>query len=153
MDQNLGETSRPSCTYFSPDALTKVDDAGPNNKSPALVSEAVVGCVKGEYIAQGWVSAIPDEAPSGVSIQSDHEEKRQVVGVPKGFKALLADLLVSSCIHEHHDKEHEVSSDASWLGVVDLQCKLLSDFCYCLLDIFSRSILKGGGQTYGFSRH
>lgn len=153
MDQNLGETSRPSCTYFSPDALTKVDDAGPNNESPALVPETVVGCVKGECFAPKWVSGIPDEAPGGMRIQSNHEEKRQVVGVPKRFKALLADLLMSSCIHEYHDKEHEVSSDASCLGVVDLQCKLLSDFCYCLLDIFSLFTLKGGEKTYGFSRH
>jgi hypothetical protein len=60
--------------------------------------------------------------------ESNHEEERQMVSVPECLKALLADLVMSRGIHEHHDEQHEMTSDASRLGVVDLQSSLLPEF-------------------------
>jgi hypothetical protein len=63
-----------------------------------------------------------------VSVEGDHEKERQMVSVPEDFKGLFANLVVGSAVHDHTDEKHEMTSDASRLRIVDLQCKLRSDF-------------------------
>lgn len=55
-----------------------------------------------------------------MGVEADHEEERKVMGVPESFKALLTDFVVSGSIHQHHEEQHNVSSDATWLTVVDI---------------------------------
>ena len=76
-----------------------------------------------------WVDGVSDETPSGVGVESDHEEKCEVVGVPKGFEALAADLVVSGRVHYDHDKQHEVTGDSTRLSVMNLLCTLLANLC------------------------
>lgn len=76
---------------------------------------------------QVWLNGIPDEAPGGMGVEAEHEEECEVVGVPEGFEALLADGGVRSAVHHNHDKKHEVTSNASWLSVMDLKGGLLSN--------------------------
>lgn len=56
-----------------------------------------------------------------MGVESQEERNEQVVGVPKGLERLLTDTGVSSGIHEHHAEEHHMASNATGLGVVDLQ--------------------------------
>lgn len=74
------------------------------------------------------IDRITDEAPSGVGVESDHEEEGQVVSIPECLEALLADLMVRRGIHYEHYEKHEVSSDATGLGIMDLERCLLANF-------------------------
>ena len=51
-----------------------------------------------------WVDGVSDETSSGVGVQSDHEEKCEVMGVPKRFEALPADLVMGGRVHYDHDE-------------------------------------------------
>ena len=44
------------------------------------------------------------------------------MGVPEGFKGLLANLCVGSTVHHDHDEEHDVASNTSRLLVVNIEC-------------------------------
>jgi hypothetical protein len=59
--------------------------------------------------------------------ETEHKKESQVMGVPEDLKALLADLLVSGRVHQEHNKQHEVSSDATRLSIVDLLSSLFAD--------------------------
>jgi hypothetical protein len=50
-----------------------------------------------------------------------------VVGVPECLEALFANRIVGGGVHEDHDKEHKMASDASRLGVVDIESLLLAN--------------------------
>jgi hypothetical protein len=56
-----------------------------------------------------------------VSVETDHEEEREMVGVPKCLKALNANLVVGSRIHQNHDEEHHVSGNTSWLLIMNVE--------------------------------
>ena len=123
--EDLGETGRTPRTHFAQDALAEVQDTRPDREAPAVVSQTVLCRVEGEHPDVIRVDRIAHEAARRVSIQAQHEEECQVVRVPKDLKALVADLLVRGGVHEDHDEQHEVPSDASRLGVVDVQRNLL----------------------------
>ena len=74
------------------------------------------------------VDRVTHEATGGMSVETEHEKEREMVSIPERFKALLSDLVMSSSVHQHHNKQHEVPSDATRLGVVDLKGCLLADF-------------------------
>jgi hypothetical protein len=57
-------------------------------------------------------------------IQTDHEKEREVMCIPEGFKALIAYLVVSSCVHQEQNKQHEMASNATGLRIVDLKRQL-----------------------------
>lgn len=94
---------------LSPYALPKVDDTGPDGEPPTLVSETVFGGVEREGSNIVRAGAVANEATGGVRIQAQHEEERQVVGVPECFEALVADRVVCGGVHQHHDEEHKVA--------------------------------------------
>ena len=73
------------------------------------------------------VNGIADEAASGMSVQANHEEERQMMGIPERFEALVTNLVVCGRVHEQHNKEHKMTSDSSGLGEVNIQSGLLAD--------------------------
>lgn len=81
-----------------PDTLKEVDSKSPKSKPPTLVSDTVLPenltCERRE-----WLWGITHETPGGVGVQGKDENESKVVGVPKRFEALLADLVVSCGIH------------------------------------------------------
>lgn len=60
--------------------------------------------------------------------ESKHEEERKVMCVPEYLEGLLPYFVVGGCVHQEHDKQHEVTGDATRLGVVYLLSGLLADF-------------------------
>lgn len=146
MDQNLGKTGGSSSTVFPVYTFTKVDDTWPDDEPPAEVTNTVTCIVEGEGRLEVRFNTIADEAPSGVCVDTDHEEEREVMCIPESLEALVANLLVGGGVHEDHDKEHEMTSDATWLCVVDILCTLLSNLSSLdvnKVDIMSSSVDHG----------
>lgn len=121
MNEHLRETGRAPRTNLTVDTLSEVDDSRPDGEPPALITKAVLGAVEGEARDVVGVCRIAHETSSSMGIEADHEEECEVVGVPKGLKALVPDLVVGGRVHEDHDEEHEMASDAARLGVMDVQ--------------------------------
>ena len=59
-----------------------------------------------------------------MSVEADHEEEREVVGVPESLEALVPDLVMGGRVHEDHDEEHEMARNTARLRVVDVKCRL-----------------------------
>ena len=131
MDEQLRETRRATSTVLAEDTLAKVDNAGPDDETPRLVSKTVLGRVVGEAVGVVGVDRVADEASSSVRVKTDEEEERKVMGVPEGLEALVTDLVVRRGIHEDHDEEHEVTANASCLRVVDVEREFGTDLCRC----------------------
>lgn len=129
MDENLGKAGGSACTVFPVDSFTKVEDTRPNNKPPAEVTNTMTSRIEGEGRNEVRVNAITDEATSGMGVNADHKKEGKVVSVPKSLEALIANLVVGSCVHENHDEQHEVASNTTRLGVMDHLGALLSDLC------------------------
>jgi len=81
----------------------------------------VTRVVKGELGGEVGENGVTDEASHGVRVDADHEEEREVVGVPKGLEALLTNFLSTSRVHEDHDQEHDMTSETTGLPVVDIK--------------------------------
>lgn len=88
----------------------------------------MLGVIEGECGGVGGIYTVSNETTSSMRIHSDHEEKCEVVGVPESFKALLSDFLLCGGIHQEHNQEHEMTCDASWLCVVNIDSPQLADF-------------------------
>ena len=129
MDQDLGKPSCPTCPNLSPNSFTKVDDARPNRESPALVSEAVLRPVEWEALDILRLRGVADEASGSMSIEANEEEESKMMRVPKGLEALCADFVVGRGIHQHHDEQHEMTSDTASLGVVNIKSPLGTNLC------------------------
>ena len=127
--KNLGQPGRPASPNLSVYPLTKVDDTGPDDESPTLVTKAVLGRIDWEDGDIVRIDRITHEAASGVSVKANHKEKGEVVGIPERFEALGTDLVVCGRVHQNHDEEHEVTSDTTCLGIVDIQSLLLTNLC------------------------
>jgi len=127
MNKNLGQTSGPSGSDLSVNSLAEVDDTGPNSEPPALIAQAMLGRVKWESIGIVGSRGVTDEATSSMGVKTDHEKEGKVVGIPKGFKALCANLVVGGSIHQNHDKKHEMTSDAASLGIMNVQSNFRPD--------------------------
>jgi len=77
-----------------------------------------------------------------MSVKTDHEEERKMMSVPESLKTLLANLLMSSGIHEHHDEKHEMTGNSSCLSIMNLQCELLSDLCRNIYEYLMQCSIK-----------
>lgn len=130
MNENFRQSSRSSRAIFSVGALSKVNDAGPNSKSPTVVSKTVIRSVEWEVGDIGGFRTITDKAAGSVRVQSEHEEECKMVGVPKHLERLLSDLLMSSGVHEEHDEKHEVARETASLGVMNLEGYLLANLYF-----------------------
>lgn len=89
----------------------------------------MIGRVERERGNVVWIDGIADKATGSVCVETDEEEEGEVVSVPKGLEALVADFVVSGCVNEDHDQEHKVASDAASLGVVDVEGILCANLC------------------------
>jgi hypothetical protein len=146
MDENLGKTGGSSSSVFPIYTFTKVDDTWPDNEPPAEVTDTVACIVEREGWLEVRFDTIADEAASGMCVDTDHEEEREVMCIPESLEALVANLMVGGGVHEDHDKEHEMTSDTTWLFVVDILCTLLSDLSSLdvnKVDIMSSSVDHG----------
>lgn len=61
--------------------------------------------------------------------KADHEEECQMMSIPKGFEALLTDLLMGRGVHQHHDEEHKMPGNAASLCVVYIKRRLGANLC------------------------
>src|SRR4051812_4551249 len=69
-----------------------------------------------------------------------------MVSVPESLERLLSDLVVCGCVHEQHAEQHDMTSYASWLGVMDLNCCDGSNLCFLdveEVDIMSKNVDHG----------
>ena len=148
MNQDLGKTGSTTSTDFTPDTLAKVDDTRPDDEPPAEVADTVTGVVEGETGLKIRFHGVTDEATSSVRVDADHEEECEVVSVPEDLESLLADGVVGRGVHENHDQEHEVTSDASRLGVVNHLGGLLANLCFWR----KHGARMLNRRTYGFAR-
>lgn len=55
-----------------------------------------------------------------MGIQPEEERDKEVMRIPERLERLLADLMVSSGIHQKHTQKHDVPSDTTGFSVVDL---------------------------------
>ena len=127
MDKDLGQAGCTPRTNLTPNPLSKVDNAGPDGETPALVAETVGRAVERERGDVLGVGRVTDEASGGMGVETDHEEERKVVRVPESLEALVADLVVRSGVHEEHDEKHEMTGDTARLGVVNGERNLGAD--------------------------
>ena len=151
MNQDLGELGRASATNFTVNTFSKVENTRPNDKPPALITETVLRRVEGEGCDVVRVNTVTDEATSSMTVKSNHEKECRVMGVPESLEALIANLPMRGSVHQEHDQEHEVTSDASSLCVVDVQRGLLSYLCN--QDIIEISYTGGKYVAYGYAQH
>lgn len=121
MDQDLRELRLLTGPNFSPDALAKVDEAGPDSSPPAHVAETNIWVVIRERAGETRLGSASNEASNGMGVETDHEEEGKVVGVPESLEALLANLVVCRAVHDDHDEEHNMSGDSTWLAIVDVE--------------------------------
>ena len=141
VDKDLRQTSCTPGPDLTPDPLSKVDNAGPDDETPRLVSKTVLGRVVREAVGVVGVDRVADEASSSVRVKTDEEEEREVMCVPEGLEALVADLVVGGGVHKQHDEEQEVAGDATRLGVVDIQSELRANLR--ALDIDEVDVVRG----------
>lgn len=129
MNEDLSETRCPPSPNFPVHTLAEVDDTGPDDEPPAEVSETVLRGIEGERGDIVGVGGITNEATGSVGVKADHEEERQMMGVPEGLEALLANLVVRGGVHQDHDEQHEVTGDTTGLPVMDVQSPFRSNLC------------------------
>lgn len=128
MNHDFREAGSTTCADFSPYSLPEIDDAWPDDESPAQVTKTMFCRVEWECRDGVGVNRVADEAAGCMGVQAEHEEEGEVVGIPEGLETLLTNLLVGSRVHDDHDQQHEMPRNASRLRVVDLQGRLLTDF-------------------------
>lgn len=66
------------------------------------------------------VCGIPNEAVGCVSVHSQQERDEEVMRVPERLERLLAYAVMCRGVHEEHTQQHDMTSDATRLRIVDL---------------------------------
>lgn len=127
MYENFRQPRRLAGANLPVHTLAEVNDARPDGEPPAEVPKAMLRRVERKIGHKVWLNAITHKASRGMGIKANHEEERQVMGVPERLEALLTDLVVRGGVHEYHDEEHEVTSETTRLSVVNLLRALLSN--------------------------
>ena len=127
MNEKLGQPRGPSCANLAVYPLSKIDDTRPNNESPTLITDAVLGGIKREGVDVVRVRRIADETASCVGIQANHEEECEMVCIPESFKTLGAYLVMSGRVHQEQHEEHKMACDATSLCIVDIKRQLRPD--------------------------
>ena len=148
MNKDLGQPSGTTSPDFSVNSFSEINNARPHDESPTLITQTVLGGVEGEHGDVVGVGGVTNEASGSMGVETNHEEEREVVRVPEGLEALVADLVMRGGIHEDHNQEHEVAADASCLLVVNVQREARTDLCGGGI----RSVAHSGllrGSTYG----
>lgn len=95
--------------------------------------------------------SVSDEATGRMRVHAEKKWNEQVVSVPERLERLLPYPVMRSRVHEQHTEKHDVPSDSTCLGVVDLKSDLWPDLA--LLNIMEAAvvrfahILRSGGLT------
>ena len=129
MNQDLGEFRCATTTDLTVYTFTEVENTRPDNEPPGLITETVLSRVEGEGKSVVGIHGVTYETTSCMSVESDHEEECQVMGVPESLEALVTDLVVGSGVHQEHDQEHEMTGDTASLGVVNIKSPLGTNLC------------------------
>jgi hypothetical protein len=93
----------------------------------------------------GW-DGVSNEAAGGMRVHTQQERDEKMMCVPESLKRLLSYPVMGSGIHKQHAEQHDVPSNASGLGVVDLKSNLWSNLALLNVvevDIMSRSVDNG----------
>lgn len=140
--EDLVELCGTASTDLAPDAFTEIEDTGPDDSAPGEVAEADVGVVKGKGVREAGQGGSAHEAAGGVGVETDHEEEGEMMGIPKRFKALLADFVVGGTVHDYHDEEHDMAGDATGLLVVNVEGVSRTELA--TFDVDKVDIVRGG---------
>jgi hypothetical protein len=123
---NLGLSSG---SDFTINSLDKVKTTSPKLPSPSLVTNTMfpeVGLVEWRERHGG----VTHETTGGVSVEAEHKWNEEMVSVPKCLERLLADLSMSGRVHQDHAQEHNVSSNSTSLGIMNLNSGDRSDLSF-----------------------
>ena len=127
MNENFGQAGESASPEFSVHALAKVNDTRPDCVPPTLVTQTEFRVIEWESTHVLRISGVANETACRVCIQPDHEEECEMVSVPEGLEALVANLPVGRAVHEEQAEQHEVARDPSGLRVVDIECGFNTD--------------------------
>jgi hypothetical protein len=120
---NLGFTPTAD---FTVETVDEVETAADKLPSPALVTNAVspeVVLVEGRKVGHG----VTNETARCVRVHSEQERNEKMMGVPESLKRLLSNPVVGSRVNQQHAEQHDVSSNTTSFGVMNLECDLRSD--------------------------
>lgn len=92
MYQNLIKRRLLSSPDFSQNPLSEIQEERPDDESPALVPKAMLCVVERERALKVRIRRVANETACCMGVERQQEEKGKVVGIPEGFKRLLANL-------------------------------------------------------------
>ena len=121
MTNDLVDLGLASSSDFTIDSFHQIDSTSKQFPSPAFVAYAVVP----ERLARERrvrIFRIPYEATCSMRVHAQEERDEQMMRVPEGLEGLSSYSMMSRGIHQEHTQEHDVSSDASSLCIVNLNC-------------------------------
>lgn len=125
MHYDLVDLCRLVSTVETKHTLKEIKDTSPDCEPPCLVSKAVTWL---------YIQCVTDKASSSVRVQAQEEKECEVMRVPESFKALVANLVMGSRVHEQHKQQHGMTCDSSSFGVMDLPSFEITSQV-CLFDI------------------
>jgi hypothetical protein len=111
---------------FTVQTVAEVETTADKLPSPALVTNAVspeVVLVEGRKGRRG----VTNETARCVGVHSEQEWNKEVVGIPESLKRLLSNPVVGSRVNQQHAEQHDVSSDTTSFGVMNLEGNLWAD--------------------------
>lgn len=146
MSHNASDLGLAHRTDLTVETLDQVEASSEKLPSPSEITNAVSPVIVTGKWREG-VAGISDEATYGMGIQSEEERNEQVVSVPEGLERLLADAVVGRGVHEQHAEQHGVTSDTTWLRVVDLQGRDGSDLSLLDIEEAETTVRTFGGVT------
>lgn len=122
MADNTSNFCCPTSSDFAVQTLKQIDSTTEKLPSPSFVANTVFpeGFPGKRRIG---ICRVAHKATDSVRVHAQEEGDKKVVRVPECLKGLLANSVVGGGIHEQHAEEHDVASDAAWLGVMDLNRK------------------------------
>lgn len=106
---------------FTVDSFCQIDSTGHQFPSPAFIAYAVIP----ERLAgkrRVRIDRVSDEAARSMCVHAQQERDEEVMRVPEGLERLPSYPMMSCGVHQKHTQEHDMSSDATSLCVVDLDC-------------------------------
>lgn len=139
---DTGDLGLATGTNFTIQTLQEVETTSPELPTPAEITDTVLPVFIASKRRKG-VDRVTDETAGRVSVKRQEKGNEKMVRVPKRFKGLLADTRVGRGVHEHHAKQHDVTSDTARLAVVNLDSRDRSNlgfFDIVKVDIVSRNV-------------
>jgi signal transduction histidine kinase len=120
---DLDDLGLPPAANFTVQTVHEVQTTAYKLPSPALITDAVGPKV---LLVERRVGRdrVAHEAVGSVRVHAKQERNEEVVGVPESLERLLSNSVMGRGVDEQHAKQHDMSSDATSFGVVNLQSNL-----------------------------